>query len=130
MPTMTKDDFFAACSKPNVITANIAGLGDIFLRVPTLRNFERFENDQRKRSKAGNGLIDFRARVAVMVVCDSAGAAMFTDADIPSLSDMQNGAALIAIHDFIAPFLGWAEHAAEDAAKNLQTTTGDASTTD
>lgn len=103
--------------------------GKIGIAVPTLRELEQFENRQSKQTRAGNGLVGFRARVAILACVNDDGSKMFTQDDEAALCD-QPAKALIRIHDAIAPLLGWTNESLEDRAKNLQTTTEGDSTTD
>ncbi len=103
--------------------------GPVRLSKPTAKQLEEFERDQAKRRAAGNAQVGFRARVAILMCANPDGSKMFTASDEAALSD-QPAKALTRIHEAAAPLLGWTEESVEERAKNLQTTTGDDSTTD
>lgn len=126
---LSKDDILKP-RKPLIHSVEISEWGGaVHYCAPTLGELEKFEQRQAKQREAGNGVIGFRARVAVLVCCDSEGNKLFTASDEGALSQ-QPSSALIAIHDAAAALLGWSEKAADDNAKNSQETTGDASDTD
>jgi hypothetical protein len=103
--------------------------GDIGIAAPTLGELEKFETLQGKMARAGNGLVGFRARVAILVCVNLDGSKMFTASDEAELCK-QPAKALIRIHDAAAPLLGWTTESIEDRAKNLHATTEGDSTTD
>ena len=59
--------------------------GSVFVRTMTGAERDSFEQTMLDNKKSGTNLTNIRARLAARVVCDSAGARLFTDKDADAL---------------------------------------------
>jgi hypothetical protein len=79
---LTKDQILSSDDLPRELVKVPEWGGEVYVRTMSGADRDAFEADfQRDRSK------DIRAKLAVRVVCDRSGQRLFTDADIPALSN-------------------------------------------
>jgi hypothetical protein len=86
--------------------------GTVFVRMLTGRQRDAFEAQQEK-----DPYTDLRARLAVATVCDEAGNLLFSEADIPALTN-KNGKALDRVFAAAVKFNGIAPADIEELRKN------------
>lgn len=120
---LTRDQILAPRT-PVIETLDIPEWGGaVSVRVPTPRQLEDYEENNRKRRAAGNLYNGLRARIAILACCDETGAPIFTSADEAALMTGEgNIGALTKIAEWLSPRVGWSEEDIEDRAKNSQQT--------
>lgn len=102
---------------------------DMYLREPSVREYEEFMNRHRKNVAAGNATANFRARVIVLVCANEDGSPMFTVKD-EGLIDSLPLSAIEKVFTEAQKMLGWDDNESEQQEKNSPPTTGGDSTTD
>jgi hypothetical protein len=90
--------------------------GSVCVRVMRAGERDAFEARLQLLDKAAR-YQDFRARVAAATVCDPDGAPLFTDSDVPALSQL-DGAALDRIFDVARRLNRFSEDDVKELAKN------------
>lgn len=115
---------------PKIESVNVEEWGgEVFVRVPSSSMLNDFESRTSKLRENGKHLVNFDARVAIMVCCDETGAPLFQPGDESSLSQ-QDALAIRKITKHVSPWLGWADADVEKEAKNSLTTQDEGSSTD
>jgi hypothetical protein len=75
---------FLACPPPKVEQVDVPELGDfVFVRALTAGERDQFEVQHVKSKEK-----DFRARLVAATACDGVGSRLFTEADVPTLSNL------------------------------------------
>jgi hypothetical protein len=116
---LTREEIFAAKdTKIEAVEIPEWG-GTVYVRSMSGRSRDRFDASQfdPATGKAIARTDDFRARYAVLVVCDEAGNLLFTDADIPLLTE-RSSIALGKILDAGLNVNGQTQDAVEELEKN------------
>lgn len=112
---LSKDNILSASDLPNEEVPVPEWGGSVFVR--TMSGIERDAFEQSIVDSKKRGLVNVRARLAVQVVCDSAGSRIFTDADADALG-RKSGKALDRIFDVAQRLSGIGAKDVESLEKN------------
>jgi len=121
-----------------IVKVDLGKGSHVFVRQMTGRERDTFEQSmvQARRDVKGNiiaydqALADFRAKLAVVTLCDEAGELLLKPSDYTVLSANMSAARLAAIADAAQKVNRMSEEDKEGLVKNLESGQGDASSSD
>lgn len=117
---LSRDQILQLGTKLEVIEIDIPEWGTdakVFIRELMAGERDKIEMLGAQLAKNPNAMADFRARIAVMAICDAEGTRLFQDADLQRVSKL-GGKALDRIFDAVRKLSGLDDSSVEEAEKN------------